>query len=68
MVNTFQYRLIHRYTWRRRNARGKHKMDMLDSRVVRRMFKVSDHYAVVAKIQVRGSGNMTRNIRVRRDR
>ncbi len=65
LAHTFQHRLIHMYTWRRRDERGKQKgmidhiaadermkKDMLDARVVREMFDGSDHYAVVAKIQI----------------
>ena len=68
LANTFfQHKQIHRYTWRRRDERGEQKSvidyiavderlkkDVLDARVVRGMFDGSDHYAVVAKIRVRG--------------
>ena len=68
LANTFfQHKLIHRYTSRRRDERDEQKSmihymavderlkkDVLDARVVRGMFDGSDHYAVVAKIQIRG--------------
>ncbi len=58
LANTFfQHRLIHRYTWRRRDERGKQKSmidyiavgervkkDVLAARVGRGMFDGSDHY------------------------
>ncbi len=66
MANTFfQHKLIHRYTWRR-GERGKQKSTIdyiavderikkvvVDARVMRGMFGGSDHYVVVAKIQIR---------------
>ncbi len=60
----FQHKLIHRYTWRRRDERGKQnsmidyivveriQKEVVDARVVRGMFDGSDQY-VVAKIQIR---------------
>ncbi len=66
LANTFfQHRLIHRYTWRRRDERGKQKSlidyiavderiknDVLDARVVRGMFDGSDYFIVLAKAQI----------------
>ncbi len=66
LANTFfQHRLIHRYTWRRRDESGEQKSmidyiavderiekEVVDARMVRRMFDRSDHY-VVAKIKIR---------------
>ncbi len=66
LANTFfQHRLIHRYTWRRRDERGEQKSminyivvderikRVVDARVMRDMFDGSDHYVVAAKIQTR---------------
>ncbi len=67
LANTFfQHRLIHRYTWRMKGERGEQKSMIdyiavaerikkvvVDARVVRGMFDRSDHYIVVAKIQIR---------------
>lgn len=61
LANTcFQHRMIHRYTWRRRDERGEQKSmidyiavdeklrkDVLDAKVVRGMFEGSNHYAVL---------------------
>ena len=73
--------VIHRYTWRRRDERGEQrsmtdyiavddrlKHNVVDVKVVRGMFDGSNHYTLVAKIQVRGGGNIVRNVRVRGDR
>ena len=70
--------LIHSYTWRRRDERGKQrsridyiavderlKKNVLDVQVVRGMFDGSNHYTLVAKIQVRAAGNIVRIVRVR---
>ena len=68
LANTFfQHILIHRYTWRRRAERGEQKSmidyiaveerikkDVLDAKVVRGIFHGSDHYAVIANIQIKG--------------
>ncbi len=68
LTNTFfQHRLVHRYTWRRMDERDEQKSlidyiavderikkDVLDARVMRGLFDGPDHYAVVAKIQIRG--------------
>ncbi|KAK4327054.1 hypothetical protein Pmani_002500 [Petrolisthes manimaculis] len=67
LANTcFEHKLIHRYTWKRRDERGEQmslidyvavderlRKDVLDARVVRGMFQCSDHYAVLARIRVR---------------
>ncbi len=66
MTNTFfQHRLIHMYIWRRKGKRGEQKSmidyiavderikkEVVDKRVVKGMFDRSDHYVVVAKIQI----------------
>ena len=68
LANTFfQHKLIHRFTWRRRDGRGEQKSmidyiavddrikkDVMDARVARGMIDGSDHYPVIAKIQIRG--------------
>ncbi len=83
LANTFsQHRLIHRYTWRRRDERGKQKSmiddiavderiknDVLDARVVRGMFDGSDHYVVLLRYKSEIGGNLVRrSVRVRGDR
>ena len=63
----FQHKIIHRYTWRRRDEMGeqksmigyialeeKLKKDVLDSKAVRGMFEGSDHYVVLVKIKMKG--------------
>ncbi len=68
LANTFiRHRLVLRYTWRRMDERDKQKSlidyiavderikkDVLDARVMRELLDGSDHYAVVAKIKIRG--------------
>ena len=68
LANTFfQHKMIHRYTWRRRDERGKQKSmidyvivdqklrkDVMDAKVVKGMFQGSDHYTVLVKIRMRG--------------
>ena len=59
--------MIHRYTWRRRDERGKQnsvidyitvdqklRKDVMNAKVVRGIFQGSDHYLFLAKIRVRG--------------
>ncbi len=67
LVNTFfQHKMIHWYTWRRREDGGEQKSlidytavderlreDVLDAKVVRGVLEGSDHYAVVVKIMLR---------------
>lgn len=58
LANTFsEHKVIHRYTCRRRDDRSlihhitadnKMKKDVLDAKVVRRMFQCSDQHAVMA--------------------
>ena len=69
LANTcFEHRLIHRYTWRRGDGRDEQKSlidyiavddrlrkDVMDAKVVRGMCEGSDHYAVLAKMRVRGT-------------
>ena len=69
LVNTFlHHKMIHRYTWRRRDERSKQRSmtdyialderlrkDVLNAKVVRGMFEGSDHYTVLAKIRIRGT-------------
>ena len=68
LANTFfQHKMIHRYTWRRRDERGEQKnmidytavdqkliKDVMDAKVVRGMFQGSDHCTVLATIRIRG--------------
>ncbi len=62
----FQHKMIHRYTWRRREDGGEEKSliddiavderlskDVMDAKVVRGALEGSDHYAVVVKIMLR---------------
>ncbi len=66
LVNTFfKHKMIHRYTWRRREDREEEKSlidepvderlkkDVHDAKVVRGVLEGSDHYAVVVKVMVR---------------
>ncbi len=64
LSNTFfQHKMIHRYTWRRREDGGEEKSlidyiaigrkDVMDAKVVRGALEGSDHYAVVVKIMLR---------------
>ncbi len=62
----FQHKMIHRYTWRKRDDRREQKSlidyiavderlkkDVHDAEVVRAVLEGSDHYAVVVKMTVR---------------
>ena len=67
LANTFfEHRMIHRYTWRRRDAEEEQKRlidyitvderlkkDVMDARVVRGLFQGSDHFAVLAEIRTK---------------
>ena len=67
LTNTFfEHKMIHRYTWKRRDERGDQmsvidyiavdeflRKDVLDAKVVRGMCVGSDHYAVLAKFKIR---------------
>ncbi len=67
LANTFfQHKIIHLYTWRRREDGGEEKSlidytamdkrlrkDVLDAKVVRGALEGSDHYALVVKIMLR---------------
>ncbi len=77
----FQHRLVHRYTWRRIDERDEQKSlmdytavderikkDVLDARVMRGLFDGSDHYAVVAKIQIRGRWEYSKKCKSKGDR
>ncbi len=57
--NTFQHKMIHRYTWARGNkwslidyiaVDNRLRREVKDAKVVRGMFSGSDHFAVVAKV------------------
>ncbi len=59
---SFQYKMIHRYTWARGNDRSlidyiavdnRLMREVEDAKVVRGMFSGSDHFAVVAKVRMR---------------
>ncbi len=67
LANTFfQHKMIHRFTWRRREDGGEEnsfidyiakderlRKDVMDAEVVRGALEGSDHYAVVVKIMLR---------------
>ncbi len=67
LSNTFfQHKMIHRYTWRRREDGGEEKSlidyivvderlrkDVTDAKVVRGALEGSEHYAVVVKMKLR---------------
>ncbi len=67
LANTFfQHRMIHRYTWRRREDVGEEeslidyiavderlRKDVMDAKVVRGALEGLDHYAVVVKMMWR---------------
>ncbi len=55
LSNTFQHKMIHRYTWARGNERSlidyitvdnRLRREVEDTKVVRRLFSDSDHFAV----------------------
>ncbi len=75
-MNTFfQHKMIHLYTWRRREHGEKEKglidyiavderlrKDVLDAKVVRGALEGSDHYSVVVKIMLRDKWEFCRKI------
>ncbi len=59
---SFQHKMIHRYTWARRNDRSlidyiavdnRLRREVEDAKVVRGMFSGSDHFAIVARVRIR---------------
>ena len=67
LANTFfEHKMIHRYTWRRRDAEEEQKglidyiavderlkKDVMDAKVVRGLFQGSDHFAVLAEVRTK---------------
>ncbi len=62
LLNTFQHKMIHRYTWTRGNERSlidyiavdnRLRREVEDNKVVRGLFSDVDYFAVVAKVRVR---------------
>ncbi len=76
LANTFfQHKMIHRYTWRRREDGGEERSaidyiavderlrkDVLDAKVVRGALEESDHYAVVVELMLREKWEFCRKI------
>ncbi len=61
-ADTFQHKMIHRYTWARGNERilidyiavdYSLRREVEDARVVRGIFSGSDHFAAIAKVRMR---------------
>ncbi len=62
LLNTFQHKMIHRYTWARGNERrlidyiavdNRLRREVEDAKVERGMFSGSDHFAVVVKVRMK---------------
>ncbi len=58
----FQHKMIHRYAWARGNERSlidyiamdtRMRREVEDAKVVRGIFSVSDHFAIVMKVRTR---------------
>ncbi len=71
LANTFfQHKMIHSYTWRRKEDGGEEKSlidrrlrkDVMDAKVVRGALEGSDHYAVVVKIVLRDKWEFCRRV------
>ncbi len=65
LANTFQHKMIHRYTWAKGNERSlidnisgdnRLRREVADAKVVRGMFSGSGPFAVVAKVGMREVG------------